>query len=83
MNEAQDSSSPENHKKRKFGISYQQVKTTFISLQTHSSFHSSMVVCLLLQHIFGAIVGPLGKSPIYTPFPQDMSPQGRLPAQFA
>lgn len=80
LDEARDSSSPHNQKRWKFGISYQQVKTAFFSLQTHSSFHSSMVVCLFLWHLFGASVGPLGKSPTYTPFPQDMSSWGRLPA---
>lgn len=50
----------------------------FSSLLTHSLFHFSMVVCLFHQHLFAAILGPLGKSPTYTPFLQDMVPGGSL-----
>lgn len=81
-----ENSSLYNQKWWKFEINCQQLKILsfpsspppFTSLRTHSLFCSSMVVYLFLQHLFAAILGPLGKSPTYTTFLQDMVPGGYL-----
>lgn len=59
-------------------LSFPSSPPPFSSSRTRSLFCSSMVVYLFLQHLFAAILGPLGKFPTYTPFLQDMVPGGGL-----